>query len=387
MKIENMNLEQVNARLAELDEEVRSANKVEDIEKATEEKTNLLERKAELEDLEARKQNALNITAGNVNTKTIETRKDDMNMNENYNVESKEYRSAFLKRLQGVELNEVEKRALTSAENSAGAVIPEPTQNEILRKVKEHAPLLNEITLLQVQGNVKFAVEGTINDAALHTEGATITASADTLVTVSLGGYEINKLLTISETIKTMSINAFEGWLTDMLAEAIANKISFYLIKGTGSSQPQGLEKAQTWGETNSVSVAKAGTLSAANVQALCGLLPGGYDNGAKFVMSKKTLFTDFMPLQDSAKHNLVTREGNTYYIYGYPVLFDERVTFHEAFLGNIKKAIVGNLAQNVSIKSAFDIKTNSYDYLGSAMFDSKVAIGEAIVKLVKATA
>ena len=184
-----------------------------------------------------------------------------------------------------------------------------------------------------------------------------------------------------------MSINAFEGWLTDMLAEAIANKISSYLIVGTGTNQPQGINTAQTWTADNSVSVALAGSLTAANVQALCGLLPGGYDNGGKFLMSKKTLFTDFMPLQDNSKHALVTKEGTEYFVYGYSVLFDERVTYHEAFLGNFKKAIVGNLAESVNVASAFDIKTNSFDYLGSAIFDSKVAIGEAVVKLVKATA
>ena len=300
---------------------------------------------------------------------------------------SAEYRSGFLKKMMGREIDDAEKRALTSATSSVGYAIPEQTQNEILRKLKQYAPLLDEITLLQVAGNVRYVVEGTVAEAAKHSEGATITASADTLISVSLAGYEINKLITISKTVATMSINAFEGWLTDMLAEAIANKISSYLITGTGSSEPTGIEKAQTWGASNSVTVTASGSLSAANVQALIGLLPGGYDNGAKILMSKKTLFTDFMPLQDNSKHALVTKEGATYYVYGYPVLFDERVTFHEAYLGNFKKAIVGNLAETVNVTSAFDIKTNSFDYLGSAIFDSKVAIGEAIVKLVKASA
>ena len=33
----------------------------------------------------------------------------------------------------------------------------------------------------------------------------------------------------------------------------------------------------------------------------LIALLPGGYDANACFLMSKKTLFTDFMPLQDKS--------------------------------------------------------------------------------------
>ena len=387
--MENMNLSQIIERLAALDIEVRDAQDIETVEKLGTEKKELLERKAELETLEKRKQTALDITSGKVEAKIVESRKGEKNMDFNKDnvIATPEYRSAFLKRMQGNELNDVEKRALTSAADSVGGAIPTQTQDEVLKKLKQYAPLLGEITLLQVAGNVKFVVEGVINESALHTEGATITASADTLITVSLGGYEVNKLVTISKSVATMSINAFEGWLTDMLAEAIANKISSYLIVGTGTNQPQGINTAQTWTADNSVSVALAGSLTAANVQALCGLLPGGYDNGGKFLMSKKTLFTDFMPLQDNSKHALVTKEGTEYFVYGYSVLFDERVTYHEAFLGNFKKAIVGNLAESVNVASAFDIKTNSFDYLGSAIFDSKVAIGEAVVKLVKATA
>lgn len=343
--------------------------------------------KGEIELREKRQGIAASLMAGAKEERTIEKGVEGKMEQRVENVfESKEYRTGFLKGLQGKELNEVEQRAMTSVVGSVGGAIPLQTQDEILRKLKQYAPLLAEITLLQVAGNVKFVVEGVVADAALHAEGATITADNDTLVTVSLGGYEVNKLVTISKTVSTMSINAFEGWLTDMLAEAIANKITSYILIGTGVNEPQGIEKAQTWGATNSVSEALAGSLTAPNVQTLVGLLPGGYDAGAKFIMSKKTLFNDFMPLQDNAKHALVTKEGATYYIYGYPVLLEDRVILHEAFLGNLKKAYVGNLAESVNVVSAFDIKTNSFDYLGSAIFDGKVPIGEGIVKLIKAT-
>lgn len=295
------------------------------------------------------------------------------------------YRVAFFKRLQGKELSPEELTAYSSGTSSAGAVIPTQTAEEIITKLKERAPLLQEITLLQVQGNVTFAVEGTNNAAAIHTENASITPAADTLVKVSLSGWEVTKLIQVSDTVKTMSINAFEGWLVDMLVESIADKISDMIINGTGSSQAKGIEKANTWGDTNSVSVAKTGSLTSANVQTLIGLLGGGYDANAKFIMSKKTLYTDFMPLQDNSKNDIVTREGRSYYVYGYPVLIDSRVTEHEAYLGDLKK-YVGNLAESVNVKADFDIDTNSNKYLGVAIFDGAPALGEAFVKLVKAT-
>ena len=301
-------------------------------------------------------------------------------------VASPEYRSAWLKQLRRLPLSDAEKRAYSNVTGAGAEVIPTQTANEIISKIKTLAPMLNEVTLLHVKGAVKFAVEGTNKDAAIHAENAAITAAADTFTTVTLTGYEIIKLVQISDTVMTMSIAAFESWIVNMLAEAIARKIEDLLINGTGTNQPKGIDKANTWGATNSVSVGASATLTAANVQALIGLLNAGYDRNAKFAMSKKTLFTDFMPLQDNSKNHIVTVQGNAYFVYGYPVLLSDYVKDHEAFLGDFKK-VCANLAENIGVKNAYDINTNSYKYSGIAIFDCQPAIGEAIVKLVKASA
>lgn len=301
-------------------------------------------------------------------------------------VASHEYRSAWLKQLRRLPLSDAEKRAYSNVTGAGAEVIPTQTANEIISKIKTLAPMLNEVTLLHVKGAVKFAVEGTNNDADIHAENAAITAAADSFTTVTLTGYEIIKLVQISDTVMTMSIAAFESWIVNMLAEAIARKIEDLLINGTGTNQPKGIDKANTWGATNSVSVGASASLTAANVQALIGLLNAGYDRNAKFAMSKKTLFTDFMPLQDNSKNHIVTVQGNAYFVYGYPVLLSDYVKDHEAFLGDFKK-VCANLAENIGVKNAYDINNNSYKYSGIAIFDCQPAIGEAIVKLVKASA
>lgn len=346
--------------------------------------TLLEERKAIKEKIEQRKGMLDKISMGD--GAVIKEFKEERNLDTNFTPASIEYRNAYLKNIRGLELNDVEKRAFSSASNSAGSVIPTQTANEIIKKMKQYAPLLGEITLLQVAGNVKFAVEGTKNDAALHTENNTISGDADTLTEVSLSSYEITKLVQVSKTVATMSIDAFESWLTDMLAEKVSAKISRYLISGTGSSEPAGVGSITWTDNTNQITVAKAVALTSANVQSLIALLPGSYDANGKFLMSKKTLFTDFMPLQDNSKNSIVTVQGNSYFVYGYPVMLDEDITIHEAYLGDFKK-IVGNLSEAINIISGFDINTNSYKYLGCAMFDSKVADSSAFVHLAKATA
>ncbi len=64
MNLDEMNLQQVEERLAALDVEVREATEAEAVEKAAEEKQGLLTRKAELVDLEQRKKTALELNEG-----------------------------------------------------------------------------------------------------------------------------------------------------------------------------------------------------------------------------------------------------------------------------------------------------------------------------------
>lgn len=385
-----MRIKEIEARLAAIKQEIEErgdAMKAEEIDALENETKELTEERAGLI-AAAEKRNGIldNIAKGGGVSVRSFGKKEESNADPEDPFGTPEYRSAWLKNLRRLPLTDAEKRAYANASGTGAEVVPTQTANEIISKVKKLAPMLNEVTLLHVKGAVKFVVEGTNNDADIHTENAAIMPAADTLTTVTLSGYEIVKLVQISDTVMTMSIAAFESWIVDMLAEAIARKVEDFFINGTGTSQPKGIDKANTWGATNSVSVGASASLTAANVQTLIGLLNAGYDRNAKFVMSKRTLFTDFMPLQDTSKNHIVTVQGNSYFVYGYPVLLSDYVKEHEAFLGDFKK-VCANLAESINVKNAYDIDTNSYKYSGIAIFDCQPAIGEAFVKLVKAGA
>lgn len=385
-----MRIKEIEARLAAIKQEIEErgdAMKAEEIDALEKETKELTEERAGLIAAAEKRNGILDNIAkgGGVSIRSFGKKEED-NADPDDPFGTPEYRSAWLKNLRRLPLTDAEKRAYANASGTGAEVVPTQTANEIISKVKKLAPMLNEVTLLHVKGAVKFVVEGTNNDAAIHTENAAITPAADTLTTVTLSGYEIVKLVQISDTVMTMSIAAFESWIVDMLAEAIARKVEDFFINGTGTSQPKGIDKANTWGATNSVSVDASASLTAANVQTLIGLLNAGYDRNAKFVMSKRTLFTDFMPLQDTSKNHIVTVQGNSYFVYGYPVLLSDYVKEHEAFLGDFKK-VCANLAESINVKNAYDIDTNSYKYSGIAIFDCQPAIGEAFVKLVKAGA
>lgn len=314
---------------------------------------------------------------------------------ETYTIDSPEYRTAWIKSLRrsiGLsdnlnQMTEIEQRAFTTVVDSAGPAVPTQTANMIWEKVEQHAPLLSRINLMKVPGQVTYVIEDETAEAEMHDENATISEKDDKLKNVTLGGYEVTKLIRVSKSVAKMSIPAFEVWLVGQLAKSIANKITKTILMGSGTKEGKGIEYAAVWDQsTNSVQVAAESNLTTQDVLNLIALLPGSYDAGAEFIMSKKTLFTDFMPLQDESKNKIVTSEGRNYYIYGYPVSLDERVKNHEAYLGDLE-TVGGNMPEDVTVTSTFDVKTNSYLFLGCAMFDCEPAISKAFVKLEKADA
>ena len=159
-------------------------------------------------------------------------------------VDEKLYRSAWLKTLQGKPLTDAEQRAYSTAANSGLPIIPETTANQIIKKMYEVAPILERCRIFHVPGNMKFAVEGTNDDAALHTENAAITPEGDSLASVNLTGYEIVKLVKASRACSEMALSAFESYVVEIIAESIARKIENYIFTGTGSNQPGGVKTA-----------------------------------------------------------------------------------------------------------------------------------------------
>ena len=302
-------------------------------------------------------------------------------------VGSAEYRTAWLKKVRRLDLTAAEQRTITTASTSAGAAVPTTTLNKIIEKVHQYCPMLDKIDLIHVPGGVKIPAEGTTADAQMHTQGATITADDDTVTYVELSAYEVTKLVTISKSVERMTIDAFEDWLARKVGRKVAEKINKLIFSGTGTNEAQGVN-AITWNATNSVTVAKTADPTAANIKTLVGLLNGGYDEGAEWYMSKTTFFNDFHPLMNNSKDNVITYDpaSGKYRIMGYDVNYDDRITLHEAFLGNFYLGYVGNMPEDVTVTSAFVVRENAYDFLGCAMFDGKVQATEAFVKLIKAT-
>ena len=308
----------------------------------------------------------------------------DTEVKKMFDISSKEYRDLWLRNLQG-NLTPEERTGETYTSGNSNAV-PTIVADKFFEKMKKLAPMLSEITLMQVAGNLKFVTEGTRNAASKHTENVDGSAAADTTVSVTLGGFEFMKLIKISRTAKLMSIDAFENWIVEMLAGDIARAIDDYII----NDATNGIA-ALTW--TSNVNQIVATNYSYGDVCSLISLLPAAYDAEAKFLTNKKTLYTQIAQIVDSAGNPIFvpdTVNGIGGRLMGFPVIVDDYVetTVSTVFLGKFTD-VVGNLSEGIHVDAdeSAGFNSNSIVYRGIAVFDSKPAKGDAIVKLVTTTA
>ena len=383
MNLDEMNLQQVEERLAALDVEVREATEAEAVEKAAEEKKGLLTRKAELVDLEQRKKTALELNEGKAPGKIIEERKAEPKMENKIERGTEEYRIAWLKNLQGKELNEVEKRALTGGTSA----LPDQTANKVIDILLDTVPMLNEIELFRVPGSINIAVEVTAPGATREAAGAAVSASTAELRQVTLNGYNMNAFIRLGADLAQQAVPAFEDWLTRKLGDAIANKVEDFIINGDGSGDPKGIEYYATWDVSDGTGVDWTGgtsndALAVKDLDAAIGLLPAKYDRDSKFLMSKKTFYTNVANLTDLNNLPVVERDGRNFYVRGYPVVFSNYVTAGTIFFGDFKRGMVGNLSSDIKVEKQRNLAYNAWDFLGWAVFDCAPAAAGCIVKI-----
>ena len=375
-----MNAEQLEARkaelLAELDTpETRDALSTEDLEAHMNEIQAIdaeIENRKQAAAEEARKAEEVTRMTGK---KIMEEKKMEFAVN------TPEYRSLWLRNLQG-NLTEEEKRDYTASGTNS---VPTLVADKFFEKMKKLAPMLSEITLLRVAGNIKFVAEGNRAAAtAKHVENSAMTAAEDTTVSVSLSGYEFMKVIKISRTAKLMAIDAFENWIVEMLAGDIARAIDNYIL----NDETNGIA-AVSFGTTGQIQVLATIGYSYGDVCDLISKLPAAYDAEAKFLVNKKTLYSKIAQIVDSVGNPIFvpdTVSGIGGRLMGYPVVVDDYVSSDDnaLYLGKWTD-VVGNLPEDIHVDAdeSAGFTANSIVYRGIAVFDSKPAKADAIVRMI----
>ena len=380
MKFDEMNVEQLEARQAEIAGMDTDGAATEELE----ERANELEAiKAELE---ARAEAAAKaeeerqkVAESRLDAVIKEFKMEDKKMENRFAVESPEYREAFLKNLMGKELTAEERTAVT-----ASAAIPTQTMNEIIHKL-ELNPLLASIDITNIPGYVTYPVESNVMEANWVDMGTAATDSTDAITSFTLGAYKLIKTVEITADVDAMSIDAFETWLVNRLVNKIEKAIDYAVLNGSGSGQATGIITTKETAD---------GTFKRAtgwqDLCAIAGKLPGQYHNGAKFVFNPEYFFGKVIGMVDSSKNRVVVLDPQgpvKYNVMGYPAIIDGNLSSEEILFGDLT-AYKFNFAKAVEVKKSAEaeFRKGSQVYRAMCLADGQLGDVNAIVRYIATT-
>lgn len=247
MQINEMNLQEIESRLAEISEEVEKRSG-EELEKLKSEVVELQARKAELEAIETRKAEAEALEKGKVEAKVIEERKEMKPIMEErkvFGIETNEYRDAFYAMLAGTET--VEQREIVvdnSAPGNGDAIaIPKSLDVKIWDGIHTAHPILADIST--VRSGIALEVTKHTAIATRTTKKLDKDANAgeeeNTFVKVVLYGYDYEKYVQLTYAEAKMSAGALEDYLAEEIAaeigEALAKDVFAQILADATASQ------------------------------------------------------------------------------------------------------------------------------------------------------
>lgn len=370
-----------NAKPEELEEIRKEVEALKDV-KVEEEKTEEIDERSLLKGaIEGLEKRNINLS----NAKEIEKPKmEERKMEEEKNIlETAEYRSAFLKKLQGKKLNEKEERAMTTAVSSVGAAIPTSTLNRIEEMLRQTSALYNQIDVLNIPGYVSIPVEDTVNDAAWIAEGANSTDVEDELASVNFAAYKLIRTISITAEVSKMTISAFENWIVKKITERMAMAIENAILNGTGNGQPKGILK-------ETIKILQSAEKGKITYEDLCNMmanLKAGYKKGSAFVVNTQTLWKDIATIRVGDSLVFVPDPTGEFAgrIFGKPVIEDEFIEEGKILYGLFSKYTM-NWNENVNVTSddSAEFRSGNRVYRGMALVDGKTVNKEAFVLMNK---
>lgn len=317
---------------------------------------------------------------------------------------TKEYRSAFFKTLLGKKLSQAEQRAFDAVVETRSdaysnisdtvAVIPTQTMNEIVVKARKIGGIMSVARMFAVPAKMSLPVATPGGKASWNpTEGAPVDSEKANVAYVAFGSHEMIKVLSISASVKKMSVSAFESYLTDELTNCIMEGLADCAVNGSvsggknvyGAGVNDGISIVWTPGE-NAIEYAE--NVSYNDIVNTIALLKRGYSANARFAMNNKTLYKQIYGLVDSSKKPIFVQDAQNDTvgkILGFEVVVDDNLADGDILFGDFKYLgvnLVDGIAIDVSTQSSF--KAGRVDYRAMAIADTQVIVPEAFVKCYK---
>lgn len=344
--IETYTLEQIEARTAEIKNEIDTADAAK-LDELNAELNAIEERKKVLE-MEARKDVMKKVAEGAgvvigkpEETKEARTLKSVLG--------SEEYVNAFAEYIKTGKDKEC--RALLT-DLVDGGTVPTPTViDDFINTAWERANLVSRVRRTNIKGTAKYPFEYSATGASVHTEGAPAPDEEQLVLgTVSVEPQMLKKWITVSDEVLELKGQAFLDYIYDEIEERILELADAQIVAAIKAAP-------------------SSATTSAAGVR----VVTGAFDPFTIFaaqaelvaearnlvaIMSKKCYFNTFMAFKDTTNrpiYNVVMENGRpTYYINGVEVIFSNDLADNELIVGDLRGVIL-NLPNSTEVTFVTD--------------------------------
>ena len=374
-------LAEIEARLAAIPTELEKEGA--DLDALEQEVRSLKDERKQLTDAAERRAAILREVGSGVSGQVTRTFQVPPKEQRTFGVDTPEYRSAWLKNLQGKPLDAEERAAVT-----ASAAIPTQTMNRIIHRL-ELTPMIAAVDVTYIPGNVTFPIEGTVNAASWVAMGSAATDSGDTISSITLAAYKLIKTVEITADVMAMGIDAFETWLVERLANKLSVAVDASIFTGTGSSQATGLLKS---GEITQTGTFTKAAMTYKDLLTIISTLPTQYLTNASFAMPRALFYKEVLGITDTNGNPVVVADPQApakFNILGYPVIVDDNCTADNLLFGDFKEAYKFNFAQAPAVESDKSVafRSGSTVYRVMALCDGKPADKKAVCLFTRAAA
>ncbi|HAE17106.1 MAG TPA: hypothetical protein DCG51_11245 [Erysipelotrichaceae bacterium] len=329
------------------------------------------ERKTDAEEYRKIQEAVISGELGNI----IESHEERKETNKMFEINTVEYRDAWVKNLIGRDMSAEERSALTSA----GAVIPTMTVNAVWDKLIKPAELLGKVDVTQFPNYVRFPKATTNNAATSQAVGGTISESSDVIGYVDLVPAEYVKLLTVGADIDHMAIPAVHDWIVDNLTGQIRAKMNADVLVGSNSNAFKGITAS-----VNANATAIPSTLTRATLLKIMGTLDANYQNGAIWIMTPSMFYSEVMALE--TLNDYIINEGFQFKLFGHDVVLmsEALVSSKETIFYGDPKAYKVNIFKPLEVKRFETATTTNLQFRGACLADGELLDTSAFVRFAR---
>ena len=318
------------------------------------------------------------------------------------------YLYAWAKEMMGQPLAEQEKvvfdkfnadirNAVQTAATHA-VIIPESVREGIWREAGELFPILGDVRMTFVPGDLTIIKETNAGDDAQWYDEETAVADGEFgFGELNLTGCELAKSVPISCNLRKMSPDSFIAYITTLLAEKMGAALAKGVVSGLGKpgvgdtfkAQPKGIVTALV-AEASTPQIVEYDDTDVLNYDKLAkamGKIKSAYKTGSVIYAKSTTIWDKLATLKDNDGRPLFIPDvtgGGVGRIFGLPVKEDDSIPDGAILFGNVARGYVMNVNENMTIYTEDHVKQRYTDYMGYAIVDGDVMTTKAFAYIRK---